>query len=294
MGGVSYAYDANGQLGQAGSETYAWNPDGSLQAKNGSYVYGNGGASDGLKRVSGGTTSIYPFGDDYEVTASEVTTYVSAPGLGVVAKLVTSVTATTPYWIHTDRMGSFNVVTNQVGHQELRRTYRAYGETQTQEGTHAESRGYISQRFDAAASLTYLHARYYDPRAGLFVSPDPIGPAGGINGYGYAGGNPTMFVDQTGLAVSNELTDLHPTCPNGSLECDGADALVIRHHRRSSSRRTHHHRDSSRSHLLGDVRLAAMGPWWQRQRFRPGGKWPRDRRRGGGHVPDSFKVDVPD
>jgi hypothetical protein len=45
----------------------------------------------------------------------------------------------------------------------------------------------------------YLHARYFDPTLGTFLSPDPIGVEGGMNAYGYALGNPISGTDRSGL-----------------------------------------------------------------------------------------------
>jgi RHS repeat-associated protein len=47
--------------------------------------------------------------------------------------------------------------------------------------------------------LLYMRARYYHPLLRRFVSPDPIGFAGGLNWYVYAGNNPYQFGDPTGL-----------------------------------------------------------------------------------------------
>ena len=47
----------------------------------------------------------------------------------------------------------------------------------------------------------YLHARYFDPKLGVFLSPDPIGVAGGMNLYGYAFGNPVNGTDRSGLLL---------------------------------------------------------------------------------------------
>ncbi len=48
--------------------------------------------------------------------------------------------------------------------------------------------------------LLYMRARYYHPGLRRFVNPDPIGFEGGSNWYGYAGGNPLMANDPSGLA----------------------------------------------------------------------------------------------
>jgi RHS repeat-associated protein len=47
--------------------------------------------------------------------------------------------------------------------------------------------------------LQYLRNRYYDPITGRFTQEDPIGIAGGLNLYGFAGGDPVNFGDPFGL-----------------------------------------------------------------------------------------------
>ncbi len=47
--------------------------------------------------------------------------------------------------------------------------------------------------------FTYFRNRWYDPRTGRFLTQDPIGLAGGVNLYAYAGGNPVAFRDPFGL-----------------------------------------------------------------------------------------------
>ncbi|WP_240355232.1 RHS repeat-associated core domain-containing protein, partial [Pectobacterium brasiliense] len=49
------------------------------------------------------------------------------------------------------------------------------------------------------SGLCYNRFRYYDPSGGCYISPDPIGIAGGESNYGYVQ-NPTCWVDPFGLA----------------------------------------------------------------------------------------------
>ena len=46
------------------------------------------GFGERLKKTSSQGTSLYPFGDDYEITNGVVTKYISVEGLGVIAKRV--------------------------------------------------------------------------------------------------------------------------------------------------------------------------------------------------------------
>jgi RHS repeat-associated protein len=47
--------------------------------------------------------------------------------------------------------------------------------------------------------FVYLRNRWYDPSTGRFLTQDPIGLAGGVNLYSYAGNNPVGFTDPFGL-----------------------------------------------------------------------------------------------
>lgn len=54
---------------------------------------------------------------------------------------------------------------------------------------------------DEESGLYYNDQRYYDPRAGRYISPDPLGLRGGLNAYAYVGNNPLGFGDPFGLVL---------------------------------------------------------------------------------------------
>lgn len=55
--------------------------------------------------------------------------------------------------------------------------------------------------------LVYRRNRYYDPVSGQFTQEDPMGLGGGLNLYGFAGGDPVSYQDPFGL------------CPFGGFIC---------------------------------------------------------------------------
>jgi RHS repeat-associated protein len=58
---------------------------------------------------------------------------------------------------------------------------------------------YPGQYEDAETGLYYNRFRYYDPEAGRYVSPDPIGLDGGLAIYGYVR-DPFGWIDPLGLS----------------------------------------------------------------------------------------------
>ncbi|WP_247263456.1 MULTISPECIES: RHS repeat-associated core domain-containing protein [Pseudomonas] len=58
------------------------------------------------------------------------------------------------------------------------------------------------QLYDAQTQLSYNYYRDYDANLGRYVQSDPIGLGGGLNAYGYVGGNPLSFADPFGLQTS--------------------------------------------------------------------------------------------
>jgi RHS repeat-associated protein len=59
------------------------------------------------------------------------------------------------------------------------------------------------QRYDAASGLDQNGFRDYDAGGGRYVESDPIGLAGGVTSYAYAGNDPINFFDPNGLRQVN-------------------------------------------------------------------------------------------
>jgi RHS repeat-associated protein len=60
---------------------------------------------------------------------------------------------------------------------------------------------YGAQFHDAHTDQIYLRNRYYDPKIGAFPNIDPIGFNGGLNLYGYCGGDPVNYADAMGTKL---------------------------------------------------------------------------------------------
>jgi RHS repeat-associated protein len=77
---------------------------------------------------------------------------------------------------------------------------RAWGRTQAAERARAETPlRFQGQHEDPETGLFHNGFRYYDPDAALYLSPDPLGLAGGLRPFGYVL-NPTGWIDPLGLA----------------------------------------------------------------------------------------------
>jgi RHS repeat-associated protein len=125
-------------------------------------------------------------------------------------------------WLHPDvqRQGSVtswglkdHLASNRVmsfmpgGQATIKYDYGPYGQPLTSNSatppaiTNPQSKGYINQRYDAESRLMYLHARYDDPLAGRFLTPDTWDPTlqgVDVNRYAYAGNDPINFSDPNG------------------------------------------------------------------------------------------------
>ena len=100
---------------------------------------------------------------------------------------------------HLDHLGTPQELTAVNGRIRWSARYRAYGHVLRLDVDHVDNPlRFQGQYYDEETGLHYNRHRYYNPQTGRYLTPDPIGLAGGVNGYLY-GVNPTGWVDPLGL-----------------------------------------------------------------------------------------------
>ncbi|MFW5451640.1 MAG: RHS repeat-associated core domain-containing protein [Methylophagaceae bacterium] len=105
-------------------------------------------------------------------------------------------------YVHNDHLGTPQTITDQSQQIVWQASYTPFGEATITTEAITNNIRFPGQYYDQETNLHYNYFRYYDPSLGRYITSDPIGLAGGINTYGYVGGNPLGYIDVFGLAWS--------------------------------------------------------------------------------------------
>jgi RHS repeat-associated protein len=102
--------------------------------------------------------------------------------------------------LHHDQIGSIRMITDAAGSTSTATTttWDSYGNNIGTTGTLTSPFGYAGQYTDPETGLVYLHARYYDPSTGQFLTVDPLVQQT-QQPYRYANANPLNETDPSGL-----------------------------------------------------------------------------------------------
>jgi len=119
---------------------------------------------------------------------------------GTVGAAEAAVTQGALYYVHTDHLGTPQVLTDEAGAVVWRALYDPFGKVEIEGASTVQMNvRFPGQYYDRETGLHYNYFRYYDPETGRYLRSDPIGLVGGLNTYAYAEDNPTNLIDPLGL-----------------------------------------------------------------------------------------------
>ncbi len=127
------------------------------------------------------------------------------------------------YHYHNDPNGAPVRVTTSKGEVQWCAAYETWGGiAQLHVDGLAQPLRLQGQYYDPETGLHYNRHRYFDPRIGQFISPDPLGLAAGLNPFEFAS-NTLTWADPLGLKCSDELITAYKHFRSKGLS--SADAL---------------------------------------------------------------------
>jgi RHS repeat-associated protein len=198
----SFTFDSNGNMTSDGTRTFVWDAQNRLVSvtQGGAEVASFGYNKDGIRtsKTAGGVATTYvlegPSVVEERSSTAGVTRHFQGPGIDNV--LGSQDASGVTYYVR-DRLGSIRQQTDAGGAVLLVRDYDPWGNLLT--GAAVGGWSFTGREWEPGVGLAYYRARYYDPRAGRFISEDPIGFRGGVNFYGYALNDPISRYDPFGL-----------------------------------------------------------------------------------------------
>ncbi len=117
-------------------------------------------------------------------------------------------------FLHANHLRAPQLATDEQGRAVWRAAYGPFGEPPNLAATPSEASApaardagyrqplaFAGQVRDESTGLHYNVQRYYDPRSGQYLSPDPLGPAATLAAYAYVDANPRSALDPLGLIL---------------------------------------------------------------------------------------------
>ncbi len=199
VGGLTYAYDSDGNLTQQGLTTYTYNDDNRLTALNdgtNQWQYTYDALGQRVATTKNGATTRYIFdpigpGDvvgEYNGAGSLTANY--DHGLGLISR--TDTFANVAYYVF-DGIGSTSELTTAAGVVADSYRYTPFGATLASTGAIGNPFQFAGESGAVAddTGLNYVRTRAFDPSSGRFDSVAPLNLLGGdVNLYGYRHNSP--------------------------------------------------------------------------------------------------------
>ena len=209
VGGVTYGYDAKGNLTSDGiwtdgydaenrlltaskagiSASYAYDPLGRRTQKSGTGVTPTFFVDSGSDEIA-----------EYSSSGALVTRYVPGPAIDEPIAMIPAAGVKT--YFHTNKQGSVIAMSGtSAALAEGPYTYDPYGNCFSGAAacsSSGEPYRFTGHRFDAETGLYYYRARYYSSALGRFLQIDPVGYSADLDLYSYVGNDPVDRADATG------------------------------------------------------------------------------------------------
>jgi len=223
VGSTGFTYDNNGnaKTQTTGSTTtnYYYDVENRLSSLSrgaltlGNYTYSPTGMR--IQKVELGVTTVYVnrgssvIYEKQTVGGTALNDYVYVSG-----QLLAKLSGSSTYYFHQDLLGNTRLVTTGST-TSFSSNYQAFG---PQYGASGSDPGYkyTQKPQDAATSLYYFGARYYNTTIGRFISRDPAAPQPkdpqSLNPYAYARNNPEKLTDPTGAFWISQWNEWGWTC----------------------------------------------------------------------------------
>ncbi len=212
----TYLYDAAGNTNSYSNLTFTYNNRGRAsgvtvgKTSNG-YVYNALGQM--IEKTVGSTITLLMYDEaghllgEYSSTGALIQETVWMGDIPV-ATLRPNGSTISIYYVHTDQLNAPRKITRPSDNGLMWRWdadpfgTAAPNQNPASLGTFIYNLRFPGQYYQIETGLIYNYYRDYDPATGRYLESDPIGLGGGINTYGYVGGNPIEFSDPLGLWIT--------------------------------------------------------------------------------------------
>ncbi len=206
----TYAYDGSGNMTADGTGySYAFDAENRMKSANGTplgnYTYTYDGNGLRVEKSNGSTGTLYwrgPSGHalaETDTSGNIVSEYIYFGG----RRIARRDSSGNVYFYNADASGTTRTVTDSAGNVCYDADFTPYGQEIVQHTNSCpQSYKFTGYERDTETGLDYAFARYYSPRLGRFLSPDPMGGSLGdpqsLNRYSYTRNNPTNLMDPSG------------------------------------------------------------------------------------------------
>ena len=202
----SFTFDGNGNTLSDGLRTYQWDAENRLvKITQGSNVYEfiyDGFFRRVAEKLNGNLTKRLLWNGTHIAEQRDTAgTTIQRQYYSQGEKRIGGADAGTYYYTR-DHLGSIRELTDSTATVRARYDYDPYGARSKLSGDLDCDFGFTGHYYHVGSNLHLTLFRAYDQEFGRWLSPDPIGEAGGLNLYGYVSGNPVNYKDPLGLEVA--------------------------------------------------------------------------------------------